>query len=64
MLGLAVGIDYALFILVPPPPEHGRGLEPREAAAQATGTAGSAVVFAGATVVIALVGLLWSTSRS
>ena len=32
-------------------------MEPREAAAQATGTAGSAVVFAGATVVIALVGL-------
>ena len=57
MLGLAVGIDYALFILARHRQNIGDGLEPREAAAQATGTAGSAVVFAGATVVIALVGL-------
>jgi putative drug exporter of the RND superfamily len=57
MLGLAVGIDYALFILSRHRQNLGDGLEPREAAAQATGTAGSAVVFAGATVVIALVGL-------
>jgi RND superfamily putative drug exporter len=58
MLGLAVGIDYALFILSRHRQNMGDGMEPREAAAQATGTAGSAVVFAGATVVIALVGLL------
>ena len=58
MLGLAVGIDYALFILSRHRQNIGQGLRPREAAAQATGTAGSAVVFAGATVVIALVGLL------
>ena len=58
MLGLAVGIDYALFILARHRQNMGDGLEPREAAAQATGTAGSAVVFAGATVVIALVGLI------
>jgi RND superfamily putative drug exporter len=58
MLGLAVGIDYALFILSRHRQNMGDGLEPREAAAQATGTAGSAVVFAGATVVIALIGLL------
>ena len=58
MLGLAVGIDYALFILSRHRQNMGGGMEPREAAAQATGTAGSAVVFAGATVVIALVGLL------
>jgi membrane protein YdfJ len=57
MLGLAVGIDYALFILSRHRQNLGAGLAPREAAAQATGTAGSAVVFAGATVVIALVGL-------
>ncbi len=57
MLGLAVGIDYALFILARHRQNLADGLEPREAAAQATGTAGSAVVFAGATVVIALVGL-------
>ena len=58
MLGLAVGIDYALFILARHRQNIGDGLEPREAAAQATATAGSAVVFAGATVVIALVALM------
>jgi uncharacterized protein YrrD len=58
MLGLAVGIDYALFILSRHRQNLGDGLEPREAAAQATATAGSAVVFAGLTVIIALVGLL------
>ena len=57
MLGLAVGIDYALFILSRHRQNLGDGLEPAEAAAQATATAGSAVVFAGMTVVIALVGL-------
>ncbi len=57
MLGLAVGIDYALFILSRHRQNMGDGLSTREAAAQATATAGSAVVFAGATVVIALVGL-------
>jgi uncharacterized membrane protein YdfJ with MMPL/SSD domain len=57
MLGLAVGIDYALFILSRHRQHLGEGMEPREAAAKATATAGSAVVFAGATVVIALVGL-------
>jgi putative drug exporter of the RND superfamily len=57
MLGLAVGIDYALFILSRHRSNMGDGMDPREAAAQATATAGSAVVFAGATVVIALVGL-------
>jgi RND superfamily putative drug exporter len=58
MLGLAVGIDYALFVLARHRQNMGDGLAPREAAAQATGTAGSAVVFAGMTVVIALVGLI------
>jgi uncharacterized membrane protein YdfJ with MMPL/SSD domain len=57
MLGLAVGIDYALFILSRHRQNLADGLRPREAAAQATATAGSAVVFAGATVVIALAGL-------
>ena len=57
MLGLAVGIDYALFILSRHRQNLDDGLAPREAAAQATATAGSAVVFAGATVVIALAGL-------
>jgi uncharacterized membrane protein YdfJ with MMPL/SSD domain len=58
MLGLAVGIDYALFILARFRQNVEDGMEPPEAAAQATGTAGSAVVFAGMTVVIALVGLM------
>ncbi|GAA2658447.1 MMPL family transporter [Streptomyces lunalinharesii] len=59
MLGLAVGIDYALFII-----NRQRrlilddGLSAREAAARALGTAGSAVFFAGGTVIIALAGLL------
>ena len=58
MLGLAVGIDYALFILTRYRSNLQDGMEGRDAAAHATATAGSAVVFAGATVVIALVGLL------
>ena len=45
MLGLAVGIDYALFILSAIARTLPTASEPREAAAQATGTAGSAVVF-------------------
>ncbi|MFE0175729.1 MMPL family transporter [Streptomyces sp. NPDC059002] len=57
MLGLAVGIDYALFITSRFRDERARGHAPEEAAGRAVGTAGSAVVFAGATVFIALVGL-------
>ena len=57
MLGIAVGIDYALFIVSRYREERARGREPQEAAGVATGTAGSAVVFAGMTVIIALAGL-------
>ncbi|MFE9822843.1 MMPL family transporter [Streptomyces sp. NPDC005791] len=57
MLGLAVGIDYALFITSRYRQYLSQGMEREEAAGRATGTAGSAVVFAGATVVIALAGL-------
>ncbi|WP_433293094.1 MMPL family transporter [Actinoplanes sp. CA-030573] len=57
MLGLAVGIDYALFIITRFRQELRRGLPVPEAAAMAVGTAGSAVVTAGLTVVIALAGL-------
>lgn len=57
MIGLAVGIDYALFIVSRHRELLGDGVAPDEAAARATATAGSAVVFAGVTVVIALVGL-------
>ncbi|MFD3545215.1 MMPL family transporter [Streptomyces sp. NPDC058655] len=57
MIGLAVGIDYALFIVSRYRAELAEGRSREEAAGRATGTAGSAVVFAGLTVVIALVGL-------
>ncbi|WP_105967774.1 MMPL family transporter [Streptomyces geranii] len=57
MLGLAVGIDYALFVVSRYREERAKGRTPQEASGLAVGTAGSAVVFAGLTVVIALVGL-------
>ncbi|MEU4288098.1 MMPL family transporter [Kribbella sp. NPDC026596] len=57
MIGLAVSIDYALFIMSRYRHELSSGLEPEEAAGRAVGTAGSAVVFAGMTVVIALAGM-------
>ncbi len=57
MLGLAVGIDYSLFITSRYRQNLIEGLPADEAVGRAVGTAGSAVVFAGATVVIALAGL-------
>ncbi|NJP66353.1 MMPL family transporter [Streptomyces spiramenti] len=57
MLGLAVGIDYALFILSRYQHEVRAGRPLAEAAGASVGTAGSAVVFAGLTVIIALLGL-------
>ncbi|MEU6139285.1 MMPL family transporter [Streptomyces sp. NPDC047081] len=57
MIGLAVGIDYALFIVSRYRGELAEGRSREEAVGRATGTAGSAVVFAGLTVVIALAGL-------
>ena len=57
MLGLAVGIDYALFIVARHQDQVRSGVDTEESAARATGTAGSAVVFAGVTVLIALIGL-------
>ncbi|AYY12761.1 MMPL family transporter [Actinobacteria bacterium YIM 96077] len=57
MLGLAVGIDYALFIVSRYRHELSVGNRVEEAVGRAIGTAGSAVVFAGLTVMIALVGL-------
>ncbi|MGI5427261.1 MMPL family transporter [Streptomyces sp. CA-179760] len=57
MLGLAVGIDYALFVVSRYREERAKGSTPQEAVGMAVGTAGSAVVFAGLTVVIALAGL-------
>ncbi|GAB2905079.1 MMPL family transporter [Streptomyces mayteni] len=58
MIGLAVGIDYALFIVSRYKYERSRGRSAYDAIGVAVGTAGSAVVFAGLTVVIALGGLV------
>ncbi|MFJ6760483.1 MULTISPECIES: MMPL family transporter [unclassified Streptomyces] len=57
MIGLAVGIDYALFIVSRYRSEMAEGRERQDAAGRAVGTAGSAVVFAGLTVIVALAGL-------
>ncbi|MEO7588152.1 MAG: MMPL family transporter [Arachnia sp.] len=57
MLGLAVGIDYALFILSRHRDQLRAGMEAEESTGRAVGTAGSAVIFAGLTVFIALLGL-------
>ncbi|MEI8412016.1 MULTISPECIES: MMPL family transporter [unclassified Kribbella] len=57
MLGLAVGIDYALFISSRHRTQLAEGMDEEESVGRATATAGSAVLFAGATVVIALAGL-------
>jgi RND superfamily putative drug exporter len=57
MLGLAVGIDYALFIISRYRTLARRGMSPEAASGEAVGTAGTAVVFAGSTVVIALAAL-------
>ncbi|GAB3848258.1 MMPL family transporter [Nesterenkonia populi] len=57
MLGLAVGIDYALFIISRHRRQLKDGMDLRESIALANGTAGNAVVFAGATVIIALLAL-------
>src|SRR5699024_8706934 len=57
MLGLAVGIDYALFILSRHRDQLGRGEDVQESIGRALATSGSAVIFAGLTVIVALVGL-------
>lgn len=57
MLGLAVGIDYSLFIINRHRKQLKQGAEVRESIGLANGTAGNAVVFAGSTVIVALVAL-------
>jgi putative drug exporter of the RND superfamily len=57
MIGLGVGIDYALFIVTRYRHGLGDGLAPRDAVARAMSTAGRAVLFAGTTVLISLLGL-------
>jgi RND superfamily putative drug exporter len=60
MIGLGVGIDYALFIVTRHKLQMRDGMDIQESVARATATAGGAVAFAGGTVVIALVSLLAS----
>ena len=58
MIGLGVGIDYALFIVTRYREERHKGLSETAATATAINTAGRAVLFAGTTVVISLLGML------
>ena len=58
MIGLAVGIDYSLFIVSRFREERARGLEKLEAISMAGGTASRAVLFSGMTVVLAVLGIL------
>ncbi|HET7454984.1 MAG TPA: MMPL family transporter [Solirubrobacterales bacterium] len=60
MIGLGVGIDYALFIVTRHKIQLREGMELRESIARATATAGGAVVFAGFTVMIALCSLAFA----
>ncbi|MCH8909720.1 MAG: MMPL family transporter [Chloroflexi bacterium] len=64
MMGLAVGIDYALFILSRFREERDRGLDKQQAIEASAGSAGRAVVFSGTTVVLALLGLLIIPERT
>ena len=57
MIGLGVGIDYALFIVTRYRQGLAEGLDPRDAVVRAMSTAGRAVLFAGTTVLISLCGL-------
>ncbi len=57
MIGLAVGIDYALFLVTRHREYLARGMTIEESIGRAVATAGQAVIFAGATVVIAILGL-------
>jgi putative drug exporter of the RND superfamily len=57
MIGLGVGIDYALFLVTRYRHGLGEGLAPRDAVIQAMSTAGRAVLLAGTTVIISLLGL-------
>jgi putative drug exporter of the RND superfamily len=57
MIGLGVGIDYALFIVTRHLEQRRDGMETRESIARATASSGGAVVFAGCTVMVALLSL-------
>ncbi len=63
LIGLGVGIDYALFIVTRHRRGIQRGLDPEESAVQSLNTSGRAVLFAGGTVCIALAGMLVMNMR-
>ncbi|KPI19823.1 MMPL domain protein [Actinobacteria bacterium OK074] len=63
LIGLGVGIDYALFIVTRHRRGIQRGLDPEESAVVALNTSGRAVLFAGGTVCIALAGMLVTNLR-
>src|SRR5207245_11435652 len=58
LIGLGVGIDYALFVVTRHRTGLKAGLSPEESAVRALNTSGRAVIFAGATVCIAMLGML------
>ncbi len=60
MVGLGVGIDYALFLVTRHREHLALGMPVAEAAGRALATAGQAVIFAGGTVVVAILGLLFA----
>jgi putative drug exporter of the RND superfamily len=60
MIGLGVGIDYALFLVTRHKQQLREGMEIQESIARSTATSGGAVVFAGSTVIVALCSLLAS----
>jgi len=57
MIGLGVGIDYALFLVTKHRDQTAHGMERQESIARAVATSGGAIVFAGSTVIIALLSL-------
>ena len=64
MVGLGVGIDYALFIVTRHRDNLAQGMSVPEAAGRATATAGQSVIFAGGTVLVALAGCSSAESRT
>jgi RND superfamily putative drug exporter len=60
MIGLGVGIDYALFIVTRHKAQMADGVELRESIARSVATSGGAVTFAGGTVIVALISLLFA----
>jgi uncharacterized membrane protein YdfJ with MMPL/SSD domain len=60
LVGLAVGVDYALFYLRREREEKARGASPKEAVAIAAATSGRAIIISGATVIVAMAGMLFA----